>query len=370
MKPSTQPWPDCPIRIRSASARATAALARARASSIRPRWAAMIAAGNSPVGRRGRAASGARRLGRVPVGLGPVPRPPFEEAQAPERERLRRSVVPLLAASRSSEEQPACPSSVDRPHQLMARRPRRARRRSGASGSVRSSASASSISARGMPRPARKRQSARGRERAAPEADVVVRAAARTADSLCVEAALDAVAVVHQVREPEVDRRLERVVALRLGERLAVVGDARSRSLPATSASWTRTAARSTPGAAVARARVERSTARPVSPAAGAWRRREGRRRRASLGVGGRGEPERLLRQLGCRLPGRRGRAPTPPPPRGSRRSSRLGLGRREGEVSRAFLRGRRRPPRGGRGASVGATASGVRRPRSQAGGA
>ena len=50
MNPRTQPWPDWPIVIPSASARITALLDLARASSTRPRWAATIAAGNSSVG--------------------------------------------------------------------------------------------------------------------------------------------------------------------------------------------------------------------------------------------------------------------------------------------------------------------------------
>ena len=98
-KPSTQPWPDCAMRIPSASARAIARCALARASSIRPRCAAMIAAGNSSGGRRrGRAAiEEVQRVGGVPRRPPPSSLPATREAQEPERIRLAVGVVPCPA---------------------------------------------------------------------------------------------------------------------------------------------------------------------------------------------------------------------------------------------------------------------------------
>ena len=54
MKPSTQRWPGCAMRMPSASASASARSDRSRASSIRPRCAAMNAAGSSEIGRSSR----------------------------------------------------------------------------------------------------------------------------------------------------------------------------------------------------------------------------------------------------------------------------------------------------------------------------
>ena len=91
MKPSTQRWPDCAMRTSCASATAIARCDRSRASSIRPWWAAIIAAGNSAIGcapsrpncARSASESAAWRAADVPVA-----RPPLEDAQQPQRVRL------------------------------------------------------------------------------------------------------------------------------------------------------------------------------------------------------------------------------------------------------------------------------------------
>ena len=85
-KPSTQPWPDCAIRIPSASARATAPCAL-RARVVDPALVSGDDGSGKLVVRRQAAElrQQVQRVGRISVGLVPVPRPPLEEAQLPQR---------------------------------------------------------------------------------------------------------------------------------------------------------------------------------------------------------------------------------------------------------------------------------------------
>ena len=98
-----------------------------RASSIRPWWAAMTAAGTRSAGTCRRAAPGGPTTSSRSVGVVPVPCTPLEKAQKPQRLCLVTRIVPRAVATlRASLEERSCTVDVARPPELVAEDERRA----------------------------------------------------------------------------------------------------------------------------------------------------------------------------------------------------------------------------------------------------
>ena len=286
-----------------------------------------------------------QRAGRISLSLAPVARPPFEEPQLPERKRLGPRVVSGRERPPELKGERPCCVELDRPHELMTVDP-------------------------GRPFPERSvrecplecdglvhlgaRDAAAGpelpvtvdRKRAAPECDVVGSRGGAGGLLAVGEAALDPVTPLHEGGEPEVRRCLQGVVLFRLGERLVVqrfriVGirlhggklDEDRGALHTRRGLCSRAREQDDRAVGVARDVVTRGGEEETSS------------RAADVSL--RGEPERVLRQLGGR--GRRA-ASLGGPCRilESRGDLAVGLGRREREVPRPFFGGRndRREPR------------------------
>ena len=173
----------------------------ARASSIRPRCAAMMAAGNSCGGiSAAELRPEVQRVGRVSVGLLPVPRPPLEEAQVPA------ALLPL-PRGRSA---PSRRSGLVEERPVRGRRPltSRAANRDATSDRRRAATRAAIARARaplpsprvGMPRPVLKCMTAVGRERAAAERGVADARGGADGELAVLDAALDAFAATASAR--------------------------------------------------------------------------------------------------------------------------------------------------------------------------
>ena len=225
MKPSTQPWPDCATRISSASARAIAPCALARASSTRPRWAAITAAGNSP--------GGGSRPSCV---LSSIESAAYRSAssQFPPATRGARGPQRLCLSARGRSgrsrranllEERARPVDVGRPPELVqpkthgrtvVERPlgQRSLERERLF-HLRSRYAASGVEV----------HEAEGGESAAAERGVVDPPGGADGEPLCSMPRSKPSLEAHQAGESQLDVGLERVVALGFRERLAVEGD-------------------------------------------------------------------------------------------------------------------------------------------------
>ena len=294
-----------------------AACAMARASSMRPWWAAMTAAGNSSGGDQPtELRREIQRLGRVAVGLLPVPRPPLEEAQDTTASTLRLagSFRACSASQDLVEQRPRAARSRADQQQLRAQTYRSDRSSSGHAGKrslecerllhlgVRDAASGVEV------HECRTTASARQLE-----CDVVgprggaTASVARARGHARVPSRRNASASARST----VDRRLERIVAFRFRRAprgrapLPLCGSASD----STSPSCDDDRGRSSPGAAsAAPARAGLSRGRVAGAVCLSAARN--RRRRASSGARVRREPERLLRRARRPPPARREPAP------------------------------------------------------------
>ena len=199
-----------------------------------------------------------QRVGRVAVRLLPVRLPATRAGSGT-------TAPPPLPRGRSAPSRhcrtswKSVPRAVDvrRPAELPCRRPTSDRRRAATRPAIARARAPRPSPRIGMPRPVLKCMQAVGRECAAAERSVADTRGGADGELSVLDAALDPLGQAHQSGEAEVDGGLERIVAL--GFRRVPRGRARRRraGLPGRRPDAQATVARSTPGAAAARAVLE-----------------------------------------------------------------------------------------------------------------
>ena len=152
----------------------------------------------------------AQRLGRVPVGLVPVPGPPLEEAEIPARTRLFERIVSRFAGMQDLLEERPRTFHVSRPPELVPEDSRGAIRERPPG--QRPFERERLLHRRGYVPPGVEVQEAVRCEGAAAECNVVNARCGEDGEPAVLEATLDPVTEAHQSGEVEVDGGLERIV--------------------------------------------------------------------------------------------------------------------------------------------------------------